>query len=483
MFSLRPVGYVIGLMVLALGVFMIPPALVDAFDGRPDWRGFVVSAVFTLLFGGALTLGCQRGGRDGLSLPQAFLLVVATWVALPVFGALPFLLGEVQTSVIDALFEAVSGVTTTGSTIYVGLDRFPPGILLWRALLQWIGGVGVVVFAMVFLPSLQVGGMQIFRTEAFDIGEPTDSTVRTFTGRVFLVYVVLTLLCALVYGATGVGAFDALCHAMTTIATGGFANSDSSFAVLPPMAQYVAVFFMIAASLPFVLYVNMLFEKKRWQLFSDPQVKGFLWVMAVAWLSLAAVRIFIADTDAEIAIRQTLFNSVSILTGTGYSSTDYTRWGAFAIIVFFMIGLIGGCAGSTCCSVKIFRYQVLAAVALGELQKIRRPRSIVILRYGGRRLDDRIVTSVMTFMSMFFLTLFIMTAILTIIGLDVTTALSGAATALANIGPGLGETIGPLGSFADLPDSAKIVLITGMILGRLELLSVLVLFTPGFWRR
>jgi trk system potassium uptake protein TrkH len=227
----------------------------------------------------------------------------------------------------------------------------------------------------------------------------------------------------------------------------------------------------------------MLFEKKRWRLFSDPQVKGFLWVVTVTWLVLAAVRINAAETSFEVAIRQTLFNSVSIMTGTGYASTDYTRWGAFAIIVFFVIGLIGGCAGSTCCSVKIFRYQVLTSVALGELQKIRRPRSIVIIRYGGRKLDDRVVTSVLTFMSVFFLTLFIMTAALTVIGLDVTTALTGAATALANIGPGFGDTIGPVGSFAELPEAAKIVLIFGMILGRLELLSVLVLFTPGFWRR
>lgn len=483
MIDFRPVGYVIGLMVLALGAAMLAPAMLDALYHSPDWRAFLAASTLTCIVGGALTLGCMRGRRAGLSIEQAFLLTVLAWVGLPLFGALPFMLGEPDASLVDAVFEAVSGLTTTGSTIFSSLHDMPPGILLWRALLQWIGGIGIVVFAMVFLPNLQVGGMQLFKSESFDTFGKILPRATEIASSIFSIYFILTGLCAVAYSAFGMRAFDAICHAMTTIATGGFANYDTSMAGFTPGAQYVAVFFMLAASLPFVRYVQLVNGTAR-PLFFDPQIRAFFVITAVAVALLTSVRVALSEQDPlELEFREALFNGVSILTGTGYATADYSKWGHFAISTFFILGLIGGCAGSTCCSVKVFRYQVLAAVLIAELRRVRRPHGVFTPRYDGRPLRPDVVTSVLTFLFVFLMALGLLTAGLTWVGLDPLTAFSGAATALANVGPGLGAEIGPTGNFMNLPDSAKIMLMLGMLLGRLELLSVLVLFTPSFWRR
>lgn len=482
MIDLRPVGYVIGLMVLGLGAAMIAPALFDLFSNNADWRAFLISAVLTVLVGGALTLGSASRRDSRIAAEHAFLIVVFAWVLLPVFGALPFIFGAPQATPIDALFESVSGLTTTGSTIFANIDVLPPGIQLWRALLQWVGGVGIVIFAMLFLPMLQVGGMQIFRTEAFDTHGKMLPRVRSLAAAIAWIYIGLTAACALAYGAAGMGAFDALCHSMTTIATGGFANYDASFNAFGVGAQYVAILFMLLASLPFIQYVQFVSGEQS-ALLRDPQVRGFLIVVAVAWGLLLLGRIGVGDEPLERTARQALFNMVSLLTGTGYSSADYNAWGPFAISVLFTVGLIGGCAGSTSCSVKIFRFQVLLAVAKAELQRLRRPSGVFTPRYHGHRIGPEVITSVLTFLAAFLLSLVLLAVALTWTGLDLATSISGAATALANVGPGFGGRIGPLGNFSTLPESAKSLLIIGMLLGRLELLSVLVILTPSFWRR
>ncbi|MEO1328909.1 MAG: TrkH family potassium uptake protein [Pseudomonadota bacterium] len=482
MIDLRPVGYVIGLMILGLGAFMIAPAIVDATALNPDWRGFVVSSILTLLVGGALTLGCSTGRRGGLTIEQAFLLTVLSWVALPLFGALPFVLGDYGASGVDALFESVSGITTTGATIIVDLNEIPPGILLWRALLQWMGGVGIVIFAMIFLPTLQVGGMQLFRSEAFDTAGKILPRATEISISIFTIYLGLTLACALVYGLCGQNAFDALCHAMTTLATGGLANYNGSFGELSPASQYAAVVFMILAGLPFVRYVQLVRGDAE-PLWRDSQIRTFFAVIAAVVVILSLVRFQAAETTSEESFRQSLFNTVSLITGTGYTNASYDAWGPFAVSILFLIGLIGGCAGSTCCSVKIFRYQVLAAIVVTEMRRVRRPNAIFTARYEGRPLKPDVVTSVLTFFFMFIASLAVLTLVLTYVGLDAQTALSAAASALANIGPGFGPIVGPDGNYASLPDSAKFALIVGMLLGRLELLSVLILFTPNFWLR
>ncbi len=487
MFDFKPVGYVVGLFLLCVGAAMLAPALLDYWSGSYDWRAFLVSAVLTCLTGGALVLGCDAGKAARLSIPQTFLLVVATWVLLPIFGALPFLFGDINATPIDALFEAVSGLTTTGATVFTGLELAPPGVLIWRGLLQWIGGVGVVIFAVAFLPSLRIGGMQLFaRADGGDPEAVAIYAVRDIGPPVLLMYSILTAACAVAYGLCGMQAFDALTHALTTVATGGFGNYDRSFAeVFPPAVEYAAIFFMIASALPLLRYVEVA-QGRTGAFAHDPQVRGFL----IAVVAAAAV-VFVGRFDAsdggeisvEAAFRQALFNTVSLMTGTGYSSADYNDWGPIAIATLFAVGLIGGCAGSSSCSVKIFRYQILGAIAIREFRRARYPNGAFTVRYAGQRVSHDVETSVVAFFFLFLASLVVITVLLCATGLDLETAFSGAASALANIGPGFGETIGPTGSFRELPDTSKAILIIAMLLGRLELISVLVLLSPAFWRR
>jgi trk system potassium uptake protein TrkH len=481
MFDLRPVGYVIGLLVAILGLTMVLPMVADLIEGGGHWTVFFESSVVTMLTGGAIALSCSNGVKEGLSIQQTFLLTTGVWVALPLFGALPLMLGATNLTFTDAFFEAMSGLTTTGSTVISGLDSLPQGILLWRGILQWLGGIGIIVVAMVFLPELRVGGMQIFRSEAFETMGKILPRATEIASRISVIYVGLTLLCILSYLVLGMGFFDALVHALTTISTGGFSNYDASFGTFQGPLEYVASVFMILAALPFVRYVQLLNGNTN-SLFTDPQIRGFLATIGVLvlfmWVELQ--RIF--PHHWEQSLREALFNITSIISGTGYASVDYMQWGPLLITLFFFIGLIGGCAGSTACSVKIFRYQLLFASIRVQLQRIRSPHGVFLPRYGGRRVDDDVLSSVMSFFVFFVVTLGIVSWGLALTGLDFTTSISGAAAALANIGPGLGDQIGPSGNFGGLNDAAKWMLTIAMLIGRLELLAVYAILTVQFWR-
>jgi trk system potassium uptake protein TrkH len=481
MFDLRPVGYVIGLLVAALGAAMLLPLAADLIAGNGHWPAFAESAILCMLVGGLIALACANAVQEGLSLRQTFLLTTSVWLALPVAGALPFVLGATEARYVDAFFEAMSGLTTTGSTVFSGLEALPEGLLLWRGLLQWIGGIGIIVVAMVFLPELRVGGMQIFRSEGFDTFGKILPRATEIARRISVVYLILTLACGVTYFALGMGGFDATVHAMTTIATGGFANYDASFAAFTPPVEYAATLFMALAALPFVRYIQLL--AGSWDApFRDAQVRGFFLTLAVAaavmilWLALAS------DAPPEAALRKAAFNVTSILTGTGYASADYMQWGSFAVALIFFLGLIGGCAGSTACSIKIFRYQLLFASIKAQIRTIHSPRGMFPPRYDGRPVTQDVLDSVMSFFVLFIVSLGLLSVLLGMTGLDFTTSLSGAAAALANIGPGLGDEIGPAGNFAGLNDTAKWLLAGAMLLGRLELLVVYALLTVNFWR-
>ncbi|RKE94428.1 TrkH family potassium uptake protein [Sulfitobacter guttiformis] len=479
--DLRPVGYVIGLLVAVLGVAMLVPLLVDLAQGRGQWPVFLQSAMLTLMGGAAIALACASGVREGLTIQQTFLLTTTVWVALPLFGAIPFVLGETDARIVDAVFESMSGLTTTGATVFTGLDDLPKGLLIWRAILQWLGGIGIIVVAMVFLPELRVGGMQIFKSESFDtLGKilPRAGQIAT---QISGLYVAFTLVCAMTYLSLGMDVFDATAHAMTTISTGGFANYDASFGVFQGPLEYVAGVFMILAALPFVRYVQLI-NGNPMALHRDPQVRGFVITISVLIVMLVLLLEEGVHLDNEQAVREAFFNVTSIISGTGYSSVDYMRWGGFAVALFFFIGLIGGCAGSTACSVKIFRYQLLFASIRTQLRRIRSPHGIFTPRYDGRPVTEEVLASVMTFFMFFVLTLGLVSVALSMTGLDFVTSVSGAATALGNIGPGLGDIIGPAGNFSSLNDPAKWILTLAMLLGRLELMVVYVLFTVKFWR-
>jgi trk system potassium uptake protein TrkH len=481
MFDLRPVGYVIGLLVAVLGMAMILPMMIDLAEGRGHWPVFLQSALFTLLSGGLISLACANGVKEGLSIQQTFILTTGVWVALPLFGALPFLIGATEARFVDAFFEAMSGLTTTGSTVFNGLEEMPKGLLLWRGILQWLGGIGIIVVAMVFLPELRVGGMQIFRSEGFDTMGKILPRATQIASQISSIYLGLTMACALCYLGLGMNAFDATVHALTTISTGGFANYDASFGAFSGTLEYAASLFMILASLPFVRYVQMLNGHTE-PLWHDSQIRVFIMTLATIVALIAFTLTQVLPHGAERAFREALFNVTSIMTGTGYSSVDYMLWGPFLVSMFFFIGLIGGCAGSTTCSIKIFRYQLLFASIKMQLRKIRLPNGIFVVRYQRRAVGEDVLSSVMSFFMFFVLTLGVLAVALSLTGLDFITSLSGAATALSNVGPGLGDEIGPAGNFSGLNDTAKWLLSLGMLLGRLELLAVYAMLTVSFWR-
>ncbi|PIE07968.1 MAG: potassium transporter TrkH [Rhodobacterales bacterium] len=481
MIDLRPIVYVIGLVTAILGATMLVPMLVDLYFGSPDWMVFLSTATITMVVGGSLALATFNTARQGLTIQQTFLLTTLIWIALPVFAALPFALGALGARPVDAMFEAMSGLTTTGSTVLQGLDDLPKGLLLWRSMLQWFGGVGIIVVAMAFLPELRVGGMQIFRSEGFDtLGKVLPRAV-DIAGRITLIYVALTAINTLAYLAVGMGPFDAVNHAFTTIATGGSSTHDASFGAFSGAPEYVASLFMILGSLPFVRYIQMVQGSAR-PLFTDPQVRAFFGLTAVVVLAMTLFRIFDSTGPLEQAFRESLFNVTSILSGTGYASTDYQLWGPFPVVVFFFLGLVGGCAGSAACSVKIFRYQLLFAAVRAQIRAIHLPHGVFTPRYNGRPVTEDILSSVMAFFGMFVVSLGVLSVALGMTGLDTITAVSGAATALANVGPGFGPIIGPSGNFESLNDTAKWLLTAAMLVGRLEVLSVYVLFTLRFWR-
>ncbi|GMG83358.1 TrkH family potassium uptake protein [Paralimibaculum aggregatum] len=486
MYDIRPVASVIGRLTAVLGATMILAAMIDAYSGHENWRGTGFAAFLTLTASSAVVLVTRSAIEERLSRQQAFLLTTLVWVVLPVFGALPFLYGPADTpyrlDFTDAYFEAVSGLTTTGATVMSQLDTAPPGLLFWRAVLQWYGGVGIVVFAMVFLPAMKIGGMQFFRSESFDIGTDILPRAAEVAGQLFWIYLALTVGCVLAYSATGMEAFDAICHAMTTVSTGGLGNYDTSFAGFSAGAQYVAVLFMMLAALPFIRFIELSRGRAR-PIVRDRQVQGFLGVVLVVSGLVMLWLLFEGRTDVEAAFRASLFNITSITTGTGYASAPYDSWGGLPIALFFTVALIGGCAGSTSCSAKVFRYQILFAALIQQIRRIHSPSGIFPLRYDNRAVEPEVLSSVMAFFFVFVTALSVWAILLSMFGLPAITAISGAVAVLANVGPGLGTQIGPSGNYADLPEGAKWICSMGMLLGRLEFISVLVLLTPSFWRR
>ena len=481
MIDMRPVGYVIGILVIFLGLTMFAPLIVDLGEDNGHWPVFATSAAITIVSGGFLALASSNGTHIGLDIQKTFLLTTLVWVVLSIFASIPFLLGFTNANIVDAIFEAVSGITTTGSTVLSELDKLPKGLLLWRGILQWLGGIGIIVVAMVFLPELRVGGMQIFRAEGFDTLGKILPRATTIAFQISIIYVGITIACGLAYVLAGMNFFDAVVHAFTTVATGGFSNYDDSFSVFSWKVEYVAILFMILSALPFVRYVQLI-NGQGTAVFRDPQVKTFFVLICALVLLSTLVLSLQLNLSLELVFRKALFNITSIITGTGYASTNYMLWGGFLVSLLFFVGLVGGCAGSTTCSVKIFRYQIVFASIASQLKRIQSPNGIFIPRYQGRQISDDILNSVLTFFVVFFASLGILAVLLSLTGLDFITSLSGAAAALGNIGPGLGETIGPDGNFSSLNKTAKWLLVAGMLIGRLELMAVYILFTLKFWR-
>lgn len=481
MISFRPVLNVLGFLYVGLATAMLIPAIVDVAQKNADWQAFVFSALLTGLFGMLLSLAVGGSLREGLDTRQTFILTTLSWATLPAFGALPFLWLGIGYA--DAVFEAVSGFTTTGSTVLTGLDGLPPGLLVWRSMLQWMGGVGIIVMAIVLLPFLRIGGMQLFQSESSDRSEKIVSRSVELIRLIGLAYLFLTVLCIAAYLATGMELFDAFNHALTTIATGGYSTHDESFGYFKnPASGWVAVVFMIIGALPFVLLIQAL-RGHPLQLWRDPQVRALLGFLALVSLTLTVYLGINMRFPFEEALLRATFNVVSIVTGTGYALGDFSQWGAPVVGIAFLLMFVGGCTGSTTGGIKIFRFLVFFGTVRAHLRRMVRPHRIMSEEYAGTRLTPELSFSVLAFLVVYMGSVGIITVALSFFDLDLVTAISAAATSVGNVGPGLGPVIGPAGHFAPLPDGAKWLLSFAMLVGRLELFTVLVLLDPDFWSK
>ncbi|MCG3730716.1 TrkH family potassium uptake protein [Vibrio cincinnatiensis] len=481
MLNIRPILFVIGLVLSKLALFMYIPTLVAFVSGTEGFIEFAQAVIITHLMAFfCLTLG--RTATFRLNVRDMFLITSLVWTIASAFAALPFVFIN-HISFTDAYFETMSGITTTGSTVLSGLDDMAPSILLWRSILQWLGGVGFIVMAVAVLPMLNVGGMKLFQTESSDWSDKSSPRAKTVAKNIVAVYLILTGMCIVGYMLTGMGLFDAINHAFTTLSTGGYSTSDGSMNHFSNGAHWVATLFMFLGGLPFLLFVSALRKRRIQELLTDSQVKGFFLLFMITSGVVAVWLTLHNDYSVLDALRVSMFNIVSVVTTTGFGLDDFTAWGALPTTLFAFLMMSGACSGSTSGGIKVFRFQIGFALLNKQMMKLIHPSGVFVQRYNQRPVNEDIVRSVIAFGLTFFITIIVIAGSLSAMGLDPITSISGAITAVANVGPGIGSVIGPSGNFAPLPDAAKWILSLGMLMGRLEILTILVLFFPAFWRR
>ena len=479
--DVRPVLFINGLALLILAAAMAAPAAVDLLAGDADWQVFAAAAAAAAFSGGALMFGAKPEVRFRLTLRQAFLVTVTTLALTALAGALPFAVSTPGLSITDAVFEAMSGLTTTGATVIVGLDHAPRGILLWRALLNWLGGAGIIVTAMTILPALRIGGMQIFRLEGGDSSERFRPRVSRLAGSILRLYLGLGVVSALAFWLAGMDGFDAICHAMAAVSTGGFSTSDASLAHWGGAVQWVAVASMLAGALPFPLLAAP-WRRGKMRLDQDSQLRAYLGLLMATALALGLWRWATSDWELMDSLRAATFAVTSIATTTGFVAADIGPWGGFAHVVLFVLAFVGGCAGSAAGGVKIFRWQVLTQLAKIHVKRLLHPHGVFAIEFNRQSLPEPVVDAVLAFVVIYMVTFAIHALALTAAGCDLVTALSGSAAALGNVGRGLGDVIGSTGSWHPLSAAAKWIVTVEMMIGRLELFTVLILFTPSYWR-
>ena len=477
----KTVFFAIGVLLVILGAFMLIPFFVQFIYDEKN-STFLSAASVTAFIGILLVLTNIQENRK-LNLQQAFLLTTLSWLSIAIFGCIPFLLSNLNLSFVDAFFESMSGITTTGSTIITNLDNAPKSILIWRAILQWLGGIGIIVMAITILPLLNIGGMQLFRMESSDTAEKILPRTREVTLIISIIYITLTFVCGIAYWFVGMNIFDSIAHSMTTIATGGFSTYSNSIGYFQnSKIEIIAIIFIVLGSIPFIAYLK--FVKGDRKIFlKDTQIKGLIYILII---SILLMFFYLMLSNKEYSFLENLristFNVVSVLSGTGYVTADFSSWGKFPLIFFLFLMFIGGCAGSTTCGIKIFRFQILGRFIINQIKKLVYPHGVFSIKYNNEKIGNTFIYSIITFIFLYFFIFFILAAFLSINGLDFITAISGSASAISNVGPGLGDIIGPNGNFSDLPNFSKLSLSLGMLLGRLELFAVLVLFFPSFWK-
>jgi len=480
MASNKTVFFIIGILLVILGIFMLVPYGVQLIYNENS-NSFLSSSIITA-FIGILTILASLKKEKQLNLQQAFLFSTLAWISIAIFGGIPFVLSNLKLSLSEAFFESMSGITTTGSTVILDLDSSPKSILIWRAIMQWLGGIGIIVMATTVLPLLKVGGMQLFKLDASGTEKILPKTVE-ISVLIITIYTTLTFACAFVYWIQGMSIFDSIAHSFTTLATGGFSTHNESIGYFKnPGIEFTATIFIILGSIPFITYLKFIKGNKR-VFFQDVQIKGFVYLLIISIL-IMFLYLFVNNNEYSFLdnLRISSFNVISILSGTGYVTDDFGLWGEFPLIFFLFLMFVGGCAGSTTCGIKVFRLQVLFLFLKNQIKKIIYPNSIFALNYNNQKVEDSFVNSVIVFIFSYLFIFLIIAILLSITGLDFLSAISGAATSISNVGPGLGEMIGPNGNFSQVSDVSKWILSFGMLLGRLEIFAVLVLFLPSFWR-
>lgn len=480
MVDVRPVGYVLGSLTAALGVAMLAPMVLDLAEGNGNAPAFFEAALITTAAGTLVAVACRNATGREWNIRQAFLLTFMIWVVLPAFAALPFMIGVPGAGFTDAFFESVSGMTTTGSTVFTGLDGFPAGTNLWRGMLNWFGGIGIAFLAMIFLPHLRVGGMQFFRAQGFDtLGKTLPRAVDIAKG-LLGVYVGLTALCAVTYWLLGMSPLDTVVHAMASIATGGFSPTDISFSKYAGPAEYAGGIFMVLGSMPYIRFMQLAGGSAR-PLLTDVQVRAYVvWLLAAA-AAVTAVRV-VQGAELEPAFRQAFFNLASIMSGTGFFSADVGSWGGFAMVVGAILGVIGGCTSSSSGALSVFRVQVLFAAIGTHIRRLHAPHRVEPIRYDGRAVDEDVLYAIILHLTSYILVIGVMSVALTLDGVDMESAFFAIWTSIGNIGFGFGQMVARTGTMVDFSTFSKWIMIVTMIMGRLGLLAVFILILPRFWR-
>lgn len=478
---LAPLFLVIAVALIALAISMLLPAFVGLYFNTGNTSEFAYSALICVAGGAVFWLLGTVYRTPHLFTRQMFMITGGTWLLIPLFASLPLLLCRADLSVTDALFETVSGLTTTGSTVLSGLDFIPQDILLWRSLLQWLGGIGIICMAVAILPFLKVGGMRLFQTESSHWSEESAPRAQQLVKSIMYIYVLLTVACIVAYVASGMTVLEGVNHALTTLSTGGFSTTDRSFAERSFLTQWIAIVFMLAGAVPFVLYVYAASGKKV-SFFSDTQVRGMLLVVAIMSVAVGLNHYYAHAESLLGDITASAFTVTSIVTTTGFASADYAHWSSFCLSLFFFATFIGGCSGSTSGGTKIFRFQLFLILLKEQLQRLVHPRLQATRKYNNQVIGSEVITALIAYIFVLVASLILLSLGLALTNLDLVTSLTGAATALMNVGPGLGDIIGPTGNFSSLSDAAKWLLSLGMIMGRLEFLTILILFTPSYWR-
>lgn len=481
MTNFRPILEILGILLTGLALLMLAPLAVDIATGHKEWYGFAMAAFFTAFTGVTLWL-VNHDERKPLAAKQAFVLIAAIWLVIPAFAALPFMLRMPHMSYTNAFFEAISGFASCGATIITDLDVLPPGVLLWRALLNWVGGLTVIIMAITLLPMLKIGGMQLFKLETHDKHEKIFSRTIQLAITTLSIYLFFTVFCAFSLWMVGVNLFDAICHAMSAIAAGGIGNHDTSIAYFNNVAvEIILMLTMIASCLPFALYIQASQGHCK-PLWRDSQVRCFLSILLFSIITVALWLQAKAGMEFWEGIRYASFNVTSAFTTAGFFSADYTTWGSYPLCLLLLLSFIGGCAGSTAGAIKIFRIQILYQAVKVQVKQLIHPHGVFKAQFNGKPVKDSVLSTVFSFFFVYMALFALLAVILAAQGLDFLTSISAVASAMAAAGYGLGDIIGPMGSYQSLPDMSKWVLSAAMIMGRLEFFTILVLFSPNFWR-